>query len=139
MKPLKNKVYREDDGRSFDHLMDKNGQFRLKDVAEFLEKSASAFASTINKLADSNQLQTYNSSKFLLDDRPRDTAYWANKNSRDLATGVNRTAVNGADRTSAEFVQRAAPMYQQTVTNDENKTTGANTVYPDSSIQENVS
>ena len=58
MEKIENKVYREDQGRSFDHLMDKNGQFKLKDVAEFLEKSASGLTHMLIKLGSATQFAT---------------------------------------------------------------------------------
>lgn len=126
MQRIENKKYSDDDGRSFDHLRDKNGQFRLKEVAEFLEKSASALATTVNKIA-SGEIKTYNSREYL-DPEMHDMKRRFPSPYKD-ADYVKSTGENAAFGQAKNIVQRTAPEYQQTVVNNEDKQDTNNRVY----------
>jgi hypothetical protein len=130
MKKIQNKTYSDLDGRSFDYLKDKNGQFNLKDVAAHLEKKASVFTAVIQKMANKGML-TYNSREFL-EPEPRDFGFGS---TNSAAFRTNKYGEDSSRRTSSDVIQRHAPEYQQTVVNDENKMLSDKTVYPNTTKQ----
>ena len=114
MQKIQNKTYSDVDGRSFDYLKDKNGQFNLKDVATHLEKKASAFTAVIRKMADKGML-TYNSREYL-EPETGDFGFGSPKNA---AGSTNEYGKNAANHPAADHVGDAPARFSQVFTNQD--------------------